>query len=134
MASILLVGEEELLLESRAAVLRTTGAEIQCCRPESALALQSIRPSDVIILCHSLPREFCAAITEATHTRWPNSRILQLVPARALELAEPDDDGSAVCSVEPMRLVDRTVELLGRRPPTSTRPPHRADALRSNSL
>src|ERR1035437_3342853 len=117
MSSILVVGDDELLLETRAAVLRTIGAETFCCRGTSALAVQADRQCDVVILCHSLPAELCAALAETIHACWPKTRLLLVTPTGAWEQAVENTPVDAVSSADPQRLVLRTVELLGHRRP-----------------
>jgi hypothetical protein len=134
MGTILLVGEDELLLQTRAAVMRTTGAATVCCHPSSALTTQAERNCDLIILCHSLPAPLCSELAEVLHSRWPSVALLQLVPTLPWEQLDLSDGVLPVCTADPVQLVGRTVELLGRRGPASvTRSPSTA-ALRSNSL
>ena len=134
MGTILLVGEDELLLQTRAAVLHTTGAETICCHPTSVLAIQAERNCDLVMLCHSLSAPLCSELAEAIHSRWPSVRLLQLVPTLPWEQLDLTDGVVAVSTADPVRLIDRTIELLGRRGPASVRHPPDAAALRSNSL
>ena len=128
MSSVLLVGEDELLLETRSAVVRTTGAETLCCSSSAALEIQSQRECDVIILCHTLPQDRCAALAEVIHARWPRTRVLLVSSTRMWEQTDAVDAMDAVSSADPERLVGRTVELLGRRGPTPAKPPNRGVA------
>ncbi len=117
MAAILVVGDDELLIETRAAVLRTIGAETVCCRTSCALTIQENRQFDMVILCHSLPMQVCVALANATHARSPQTRVLLLSPTAAWEPADFKAPLDAVSSADPERLLQRTVELLGRRGP-----------------
>jgi len=117
MSSILVVGDDELLLETRAAVLRTIGAETFCCRGTAALAVQADRQCDLVILCHSLSAQLCAALAETIHGRWPKTRLLLVTPSGAWEQTVENTPLDAVSSADPKRLVLRTVELLGHRKP-----------------
>jgi hypothetical protein len=132
MSTILLVGEDKLLLQTRAAVLHTTGAETICCHPTSALATQAAQNCDLVMLCHSLPVPLRSELAEAIHARWPSVRLLQLVRTLAWEQPDPIDGVVAVSTADPVRLLDRTIELLGRRGPASVRRPPGEVALRSN--
>jgi hypothetical protein len=125
MSSVLLVGEDELLLQARSAVVRTTGAETFCCGAYAALAIQQQRECDVVILCHTLQPDFSAALAEAIHTRWPKTRVLQVSPTRIWEHSDSPGAVDAVSSADPERLLGRMVELLGRRGPTSAKPENR---------
>lgn len=117
MAAILVVGDDELLLETRAAVLRTIGAETVSCRGSSALAIQENRQFDMVILCHTLPMQLCVALAETIHACWPKTRILLLSPTGVWEQSDFDVSLDAVSSPDPERLLQRTVELLGHRRP-----------------
>ena len=134
MFTILLVGEDELLLHTRAAVVRTVGVETVCCHPTSALAIQAEQNCDLIMLCHSMPAPLCTELAEVLHSQWPHVRLLQLVPTLAWEQLDLTDGVVAVSTADPVRLIDRTIELLGRRGPASVRRPPGEVALRSNSL
>jgi hypothetical protein len=113
MSTVLLVGEDRALLETRAALLRTTGAETLCSGSATALAVQASREFDLIVLCHTLSSQSCLAITAATQARWPQTRILQITPARFWDHS-PTISVDAVTSADPERLIDRTNELLAR--------------------
>jgi DNA-binding NarL/FixJ family response regulator len=82
MATVLLVGEDELLQQTRAAVLRRTGAGAVCCSASSAPAMQQDRECDVVVLCHSLPESLSTSLAETIHARWPRTRILLVTSAR----------------------------------------------------
>lgn len=117
MSTVLLVGEDELLLQTRAAVLRTTGAETLCCRPDSALTAQQDRECEVVILCHSLAEDISSALAESFHVRWPKTRILLMTATRMWEQADSDAAVDAISSADPERLIQRTAELLARHRP-----------------
>src|ERR1035441_9518508 len=113
MATVLLVGEDEILLNTRAAVVRTTGASTVCSLTTSALTVLADAVCDRVILCHSVPDYVCSTLVEIIRRHWPDTRILRLAAGGAWE----EDDSVAVCSADPETLVQRTVGLLGRRDP-----------------
>ena len=117
MRTILLVGEDELLLNTRAAVLHTVGAETVTCRSDAALALLHERRFDLIVLCHSISPDLCEALAEAIHARWAGTRILLVSSTRVGDPGNPLPEIDAITSADPERLIGRTVELLGARPP-----------------
>jgi hypothetical protein len=133
MSSVLLVGEDELLLQTRSAVVRTTGANTLCCASSAALAIQQERECDVVILCHTLPRDYCAALAEVIHARWPKTCVLLVSSTRIWEQPDAPEAMDAVSSADPEHLVGRTIELLGRRDPVTAKPPGRGVALRPDS-
>jgi len=112
MPTVLLIGEDELLQQTRAAVLRTTGAETLCCRPDSALTVQQNRECQVVVLCHSLSEEVSTALAESIHARWPGTRILLVTATRMWEKADAVAAVDAVSSADPAHLIRRTIELL----------------------
>ena len=116
MSTVLLVGDDEFLLETRAAVVRTTGAETLCCRSDSALEIQQRRPCDVVILCHSLSEEMRSGLCRLIHSRWPKTRILVLSSIRAQYFPDGVEFADAVNSADPEGLVLRTIELLRKAP------------------
>jgi DNA-binding response OmpR family regulator len=118
MSTVLLIGEDELLLQTRAAVLRTIGAETLCCDVSSALTLMEDRQCELVVLCHSLPIHLCETIAEIIHARWPKTRLLLVTATPGWEQTDLPGLMDAVSSADPDRLVGRTVELLGRRGPT----------------
>jgi DNA-binding response OmpR family regulator len=115
MHCILLVGADEMLLKTRAAILSKTDSEVVTSNAASALAIQNDRECDLVVLCHSLAPEVCASLAEAIRHRWPKTRILQMVPDRAWDSVSAVVDGTS--SPEPDRLLGSTIELLGRKPP-----------------
>ena len=123
MPRVLLVGIDELLQQTRAAVLRTIGADIVCSGPGSALGVLEDQECDLVVLCHSLSEPLSAALAQAIRSRWPRTRILLVTPARIWEAAEAVPGVDAISCADPESLILRAVGLLGRRPPRNVRPP-----------
>ena len=71
MPTILLVGKNDLLLKTRAAVLRTTGAATFCSKAASALAVQQLQRCDLIVLCHTVPEADRVSLASAFRRLWP---------------------------------------------------------------
>jgi DNA-binding response OmpR family regulator len=118
MATVLLVGEDEILLNTRAAVVRTTGATTVCSLTSSALTVLAEQSCDLVILCHSVPDYVCITLADIIRRQWPGTRILRLAAGSAWE----EDVPIAVCPADPESLVQCTVELLGRRGPQRVLP------------
>jgi len=129
MPTVLLVGDDEFLLETRAAVVRTTGANTLCCSSKSALEIQQHQPCDVVILCHSLPAELRSALCSLIHDRWPDTRLLVLSSIRGESVHDGVEFADAVNSADPEELVSRTIELL-RKGPASEKSLHRSGSIR----
>jgi response regulator RpfG family c-di-GMP phosphodiesterase len=114
MATVLLVGEDEMLLKTRAAVLGKIGVEIICSNTACALAVQAAHECELVVLCHSVREGDCAAITEALHERWPKTRVLLIIPQREWGSVQARAVVDSITSSEPERLIGRTAELLRR--------------------
>ena len=114
MHTILLIGTDEMLLKTRAAILSKTNSAVVTSNAASALAIQEDRQCELVVLCHSLSPEICASLAEVIRLRWPTTRILQVVADR-WNSASPVVDGTT--SPEPDRLIGRTIELLHRHMP-----------------
>lgn len=119
MAAILSLGEDAFLLETRAAVLRRTGAEVVSANLASALPYLETRCFDIVVLCHSVPVHLCRTLGEIIQQNWPATRLLRLSTARAWEEAEPA--GIDISSPQPEQLLEHTVILLGRRSPMTVK-------------
>lgn len=122
MSTVLLVGEDDLLLQTRAALLRSTGAVTVCSNAISALAVQAERQCDLVVLCHSLPEPLCISLADAVQTRWPKTSILLVTPNRGWESPSADRAINAITSADPERLILRVAELLARRPASNANP------------
>ncbi len=112
MPCILLVGADEMLLQTRAEVLRKTGSEVISSNAASAFATQTDRECDLVILCHSLSGGQSASLAEVIHERWPKTRILLVRTQRDWLDSEVAAAVDGVSSPEPGHLVETTIELL----------------------
>jgi DNA-binding NarL/FixJ family response regulator len=123
MNTILLVGEDAMLLQTRAAVLAKTGAEVVCCAPNAALTMQADRECDLVVLCHSVAEALSLALAETIHARWPKTKVLQVVSRREWDSVDAKAAVDAISSAEPERLIQQTTKLLkrGRMPSESER-------------
>lgn len=133
MSAILLIGEDAFLLETRAAVLRTTGAEIQSCDISSALPTMGKQLFDIVIFCHSIPLHLCHTLSEIIHQNWPDTRLLRVAAVRHWEESE-EVVGVDLCSSQPERLVEQTISLLGKRTPVAVKPVLRETSVRISTL
>lgn len=122
MYTFLLVGKDEMLQQTRAAVLRTIGADIICTDPDSALEVQADQECDLVVLCHSLAEPLSIKLADTIHSRWPRTRILLVTSSRIWEATRTIPAVDAVSSADPESLIQHIVELLGRRQPQRVRP------------
>jgi len=106
MKRILLIGENEDLLRSRAALLAKYHANIVMSTPTDLVSAVGDRPFDVVVLCHSLTGTTAESVAIGARKRWQNTRILQLV-RYDFEKSESLHHADAVASSErPDEVVD----------------------------
>lgn len=112
MPKILLVGEDVRLLETRAEVLKKTGADVVYCIGSKVFKVIASELPNLIVLCHSLTEQEAEAIADEVHACCPKTRVL-LVVSQVVEEKHyqgPKFDGTS--RSEPSRLIQRATELL----------------------
>ena len=114
MHTILLVGADEILLRTRAAILSTTGSEVICSDAASALTIQADQKCELVVLCHSLAPEVCSSLTESIRKCCPTTRILLVVSNREWGFAEAKAVVDGTSSPESELLIVQTAEMLRR--------------------
>jgi hypothetical protein len=80
-ARILVVGEDPWLLQSRAILLRYTGAETVSCTTREVAANSEIGGVDVLVMCHTIAPEVRRTFAASSRKRWPGVRVLQMLRA-----------------------------------------------------
>ncbi|HTF65948.1 MAG TPA: hypothetical protein VK638_24990 [Edaphobacter sp.] len=78
MFRILSVGNDSSLLESRAALLRYTGAKVDSADVLAARSAAMLRRYDLLILCQSVSMRDAAELSEICRFRGPETRTLLL--------------------------------------------------------
>jgi DNA-binding response OmpR family regulator len=78
MFRILSVGNDSTLLESRAALLRYTGAEVDSADVPAARRAAMLRKYDLLLLCQSVPLRDAAELHEICRFRAPEVKTLLL--------------------------------------------------------
>lgn len=116
MPKILLAGQDGRLLETRAAVLKKTGAEVIYCIGSQVSNIVASEMPDLLVLCHSLAETEAEAIVDTVRECCPKTRVLlvvsQLTDAKQYKGAKFD----ATSLSEPAKLIKRATELLERFP------------------
>lgn len=112
MSKILLAGNDQRLLKTRAAVLARTQASVIYCNPAEAMKQLEGESIDLIVLCHSLTEKQISDLTELTHQKLPSARILRVVSDLREERPANGNDFYATSSYDPAGLIRRTSELL----------------------
>lgn len=124
MPTILLIGMDGILLQTRASVLGRTGCATVCVSAGDALGAQERHRAAVVVLCHTVPEMLRTALSRAIREHWPETRILAVM--RYGQSAAEGRSGcvDVVSSNHPEKLLRATSELLKLRPPA---PPRVAD-------
>jgi hypothetical protein len=116
MPKILLIGQDVRLLETRAAVLRKTGAEVIYCDGSQVLNIMESEKPDLFVLCHSLLAVEADVIADKVHASCPGARILLVVSQVFAEKHYADGKFDGTSLPEPVRLIKRATELLQQLP------------------
>ena len=80
--AILLVGEDIELLDTRAAVLRNTGAEVECLRSAQVPESAGLQAFDLIILCHTLGEPEARTIADAAERLFHRGAVRRVLQQR----------------------------------------------------
>lgn len=113
MRTILLVGEDALLLESRALLLRSTGAETITASTYQFARQSAAEGVELVVLCHTIPAALRGAISDDARRRWTVPVVQVLKNEFEAEPTLRYADG-IVLSGEPAKLVRCASELLNR--------------------
>jgi DNA-binding NtrC family response regulator len=112
MSRILLAGSDYRLLETRAAVLAKTGAEVVFRNTKETLGVLDRDKFDLVILCHSLAETDAAVIVAKTHEKSPGTKILMVTSNLDMYGIRPPSDVDATSLPEPGQLVALASRLL----------------------
>ena len=112
MSRILLAGSDCRLLETRAAVLAKTGAEVVFRNTKETLAILDRDKFDLVILCHSLPEPDAALIVAKIHEKRPGTKILMVTSNLDMYGMRPEGDVDATSLPEPGPLIALASQLL----------------------
>jgi CheY-like chemotaxis protein len=111
MRTILVVGEDEALQNTRSALLRQVGTEVLSASVANAARTLTMRRFDLVVICHSLSLEEKIDITTLAHRPKAGTRVLQLVCPHDKELNEEHIADVSV-GADPKTFVDKVTELL----------------------
>jgi hypothetical protein len=116
MPKILLAGHDVPLLETRAAVLKKTAAEVVYCVGPCLLDVIVYEKPDLVVLCHSLGRVEAEALSDKIHACYPKTKVLLVVSQGFEEKQYQNAKFDATILPDPVRLIERATELLEPRP------------------
>jgi DNA-binding response OmpR family regulator len=112
MSKVLLLGNDLHLLETRAAVLRKTGASVVCCDAEDAVGMLALDTFDLVVFCHTIFDDDAQRLSHEIHRQWPQVKILQVISDVMREKFYKGVELNATSVAEPGELLRRTTELL----------------------
>jgi CheY-like chemotaxis protein len=112
MQKILLTGQDEHLLLTRAAVLRATGADVLSCGGSQAIAMAKSEIPDLIVLCHSLTDSEAETIAAQIYQWRIGTRILLVSSDMASDAYRERASFDGIASSQPERLVRAAKDLL----------------------
>jgi CheY-like chemotaxis protein len=112
MSTILLAGSDYRLLETRAAVLAKTGAEVISRNSRETLEILGRDAFDLVILCHSLPELDAAVIVAKVHEKSPATKILMVTSNLDMFGTRADSEVDATSFPEPGQLIALASQLL----------------------
>ena len=116
MRTILTISKDEMLLATRAAVLRKTNAEVIAATAREAKKILKSRQFDLVVLCHSLSTEETLEIASLAHQQTIAVPVLTVVPNGdpVSEWRLVVSDSTASC--DPRMLVEKVAALLNVSP------------------
>lgn len=120
MSSILLVCNDDVLRNTRAILLRQTGATIFSCESHQAIQFQRDSVCEVVVLCHSLPETVFTNLAETILGEWPDTKTLLIMPQCDVGFLARVVSGVESVSSDPSRLLQRVRGLLSA--PSAARP------------
>lgn len=111
MQRVVLIGNDEILLKTRAAVLKSTGARVVQSLPKRLEELRGGEPFDLAVLCHSIPDRARGPLSSTVRSLWPGIKVLQ-VQGLAFRSSASHADG--VSEAIPQELIAHARQLLAR--------------------
>jgi hypothetical protein len=112
MPKIVFAGQDIRLLETRAEVLKMTGAEVSCCFGEQAFDIVRLVEPDLLVMCHTIAHKDAEAIADRVHAFCPKARVLLVLSQIIDDRPEGNGRFDGTSEPDPARLVARSAELL----------------------
>ena|SRR5450756_239952 len=112
MYSILTVGQDPILLSTRAAVLRTIKADVIAAPSAGAMDLIQHNHFDAVVLCHTLSKAESSEIAEAARDRHEGVCVVQVVIGDASTCAYDEMPVHAVAEANPGDLISKVSDLI----------------------
>jgi hypothetical protein len=113
---ILLAGQDDRLLETRAAVLTRTGASVISCSGQEALDAVKSEMPDLVVLCHSLSVDDAELMADRVRDCCPTTRVLMVLSGIGPDKPYRNAKFDVTTFADPSRLVKHATELLKELP------------------
>jgi hypothetical protein len=111
MPTILTVGQDQLLLDTRVAIFRKMHLDATAANAHDAIRLLKARGFDLVVLCHTLSLEEMTLIARLAHQHNQRTRVLKLVSA-IYRGSNTDIDTDDEAPSEPYKLVAKVRRIL----------------------
>jgi hypothetical protein len=111
-SKILLAGTDDRLLETRAAVLKKTGAVVVSCTGDEVLKVVESEMPDLLVLCHSLAVSEAESMADLVRRCCPKAKILLMFSVVGPDESYRSSKFDATSWPEPTLLIKRATELL----------------------
>jgi CheY-like chemotaxis protein len=112
MPTILTVGQDEMLLSTRAAIFRNMQEDVVAANVRDALHILEDNHFDLVVLCHTLSLLEMIQISALAHQRNPGTRVLKVIATPFHTETAADVNADEEAPSDPHILVRRVKELL----------------------
>ena len=108
---ILIAGSDEVLVETRAAILRPNYS-VSTCKPEATIDCLQSQPFQLLLVCCSTPFETASAIIRKAHDDFAYLCIVRLLSIDHPVLSHPVAHATVVIDFNPRRWLNEIDRLL----------------------
>jgi len=112
MCTILAVGHDEGLLNTRSAVLRRCNAGVIAARPSEAIEILKAGRFDLIVLCHTLSTEDMNKLVLLAHQQASDIPVLEILKTTDQSWRHSPSGADDMSPSKPENLVAKVTEML----------------------
>jgi DNA-binding response OmpR family regulator len=111
MCTILAIGQDEELLNTRSAVLRRCNAGVIAARPSEAIEILKAARFDLVVLCHTLSTEDMKKLVSFAHQQASDIQVLEVLQASAPSWGRARSGADDTSPSNPVSLVAKVIEM-----------------------
>jgi DNA-binding response OmpR family regulator len=111
MCTILAIGQDEELLNTRSAVLRKCNAGVITARPSEATEILKAGHFDLVVLCHTLSTEDMQKLVLLAHQQASDIQVLEILKASEPRWERARSGADDMASSNPASLVAKVTEM-----------------------